>query len=110
MPSLNTKKERSVSYYEILNIEPLASDEDVKKAYRKMAMRFHPDQNPQNRRMSELHFKLINEAYSHLKTKKQRSNYNHLMHIDAHNDNTFQQNTSWISTLAALFWPTNNKS
>ncbi len=75
-----------------------------------MAMRFHPDHNPRNEKMSELRFKLINEAYSQLKTKEKRVNYNRRMHIRAHNDNVFGPSPSWLSLLAALFRPADNRS
>jgi DnaJ-class molecular chaperone len=49
--------------YRILGLSPLASDEEIKKAYREMAMRYHPDRNPDDPE-SEEKFKVINEAYA----------------------------------------------
>jgi DnaJ-class molecular chaperone len=49
--------------YRILGLSPFASDEEIKKAYREMAMRYHPDRNPDNPE-SEEKFKAINEAYA----------------------------------------------
>ncbi len=59
------------SYYKILEIDPSGSDQDVKKAYRLMATRFHPDKvqhlGPEFQKMAEEKFKAINEAYQQIK-------------------------------------------
>ena len=68
-----------VSYYDILQVSPGASDMDIRSAYYKLAKRFHPDRNPQERRLSELRFRLINEAYAHLKTPAKRTHYNQIL-------------------------------
>lgn len=64
-----------MSYYEVLSISPQASDEDIKRAYRKLALQYHPDRNPHNRQMYEQRFSRINEAYAHLKTPENRKRY-----------------------------------
>lgn len=51
------------SYYDILGIGKDASDEQVKKAYRKLALKWHPDKNPDNQSEAEKKFKEISEAY-----------------------------------------------
>ena len=50
-------------YYEILGVEKTANDEELKKAYRKMAKKYHPDANPDNKAEAEAKFKEVNEAY-----------------------------------------------
>ena len=50
-------------YYEVLGLEKGASEGDIKKAFRKMAMKYHPDKNPGDKEAEEK-FKEINEAYS----------------------------------------------
>lgn len=52
-----------VDYYRMLEVDRRASDDDLKKAYRKLAMKWHPDKNPNNKREAEAKFKQISEAY-----------------------------------------------
>ena len=59
-------------YYEILGVKNDASADDIKKAYRKLAMKFHPDQNKDNPEAEEK-FKEINEAYDILKDEQKRA-------------------------------------
>ena len=62
------------SYYKILEIDRSASDLEIKKAYRSMAARFHPDKvqhlGPEFQKMAEDKFKAINEAYQEIKTER----------------------------------------
>jgi len=64
-----------MNYYEILGISKNASEDDIKKAYRKLAIKWHPDKNPKNKKESEEKFKIISEAYSILSDKEQRIIY-----------------------------------
>lgn len=52
-----------VDYYNILNVERNATEDDLKKAYRRLAMKWHPDKNPNNKKEAEAQFKQISEAY-----------------------------------------------
>lgn len=52
-----------VDYYKILGVDRNAKDDDLKKAYRKLAMKWHPDKNPNNKKDAETKFKQISEAY-----------------------------------------------
>jgi DnaJ family protein B protein 4 len=52
-----------VDYYKILQVDKTAKDDDLKKAYRKLAMKWHPDKNPNNKKEAEAKFKQISEAY-----------------------------------------------
>lgn len=61
-------------YYSILGIPSSASDEEIKKAYRKLALRYHPDRNPDDPE-SEERFKAINEAYAALSDQQRRQAY-----------------------------------
>ena len=62
-------------YYEILGVQKNASDADIKKAYRKLALKWHPDKNPDNKEEAEAKFKSIAEAYEVLSDKKKRDVY-----------------------------------
>lgn len=64
----------SRDYYEILGVSKNASDEEVKRAYRKLAMKYHPDKNP-NKKEAEERFKEINEAYAVLSDREKRRQY-----------------------------------
>lgn len=61
-------------YYEILGVKKSASEEEIKKAYRKLALKYHPDRNPGNKQAEE-RFKEINEAYAVLSDKNKRQQY-----------------------------------
>ncbi len=61
-------------YYKILGVERSASADDVRKAYRKLAMQYHPDRNPGDKQAEE-RFKEINEAYQVLSDPQKRARY-----------------------------------
>ncbi len=64
-------------YYEILLVARDATDEDIKKAYRKLAMEYHPDRNPGSEKWATDKFKEINEAFSVLGDPEKRRQYDH---------------------------------
>jgi len=57
------KEEMGVDYYDVLKVNRNATEDDLKKAYRKLAMKWHPDKNPTNKKEAEANFKQISEAY-----------------------------------------------
>ena len=61
-------------YYEVLGLKKGASEEEIKKAFRKMAMKYHPDRNPGDKTAEEK-FKEVNEAYSVLSDPDKKSKY-----------------------------------
>jgi curved DNA-binding protein len=64
-------------YYKILGVERKASADDIRKAYRKLAMQYHPDKNPGDKK-AEDKFKEINEAYQVLSDETKRARYDQL--------------------------------
>lgn len=67
-------------YYQILGVDRKASTADIKKAYRKLARKYHPDLNPGDK-SAEAKFKEIQEAYSVLSDSKKRSQYDQYGHV-----------------------------
>ncbi|MDR1595349.1 MAG: molecular chaperone DnaJ [Puniceicoccales bacterium] len=74
-------------YYEVLGVSKSASDEEIKKAYRKMAVKYHPDKNPGDKTAEEK-FKEVAEAYEVLRDSDKRSAY------DRYGHGAFQQGGS----------------
>ncbi|MCJ8731176.1 hypothetical protein PDJAM_G00196360 [Pangasius djambal] len=64
-----------MEYYQILGVRKDASPDDIKKAYRKLALKWHPDKNPDNKEEAERRFKEISEAYEVLSDENKRSLY-----------------------------------
>ena len=66
-------------YYEVLGLNRDCSEEDLKKAYRRLAMKWHPDRNPDNPKAEE-HFKEAKEAYEILADANKRAAYDQFGH------------------------------
>ncbi|KAG5851780.1 hypothetical protein ANANG_G00055420 [Anguilla anguilla] len=66
-----------VDYYHVLGVPRNASSEDIKKAYRKLALQYHPDKNPDSKEEAERKFKEIAEAYEVLSDSSRRDAYDH---------------------------------
>ena len=66
-------------YYEVLGVDRSASDADIKKAYRQLAKKYHPDMNPGNKEAEEK-FKEVNEAYEVLSDAQKRARYDQFGH------------------------------
>ncbi len=67
-------------YYEVLGVNKNATDDELKKAYRKLAKQYHPDANMNNKQEAEVKFKEVNEAYENLSDSQKRRMYDQFGH------------------------------
>ena len=72
-------------YYEVLGVAKTATNDEIKKAYRKLAMQYHPDRNPGNKE-AEDKFKEATEAYEILSDEKKRAQYDQFGFQGVHSD------------------------
>ena len=81
-------REKKMDLYEVLEIEKDANSEEIKKAYKRLALKYHPDRNPESVDIANEKFKQINEAYTILSDGTQRECYDKfgsrglMQHID----------------------------
>jgi len=71
-------------YYRILDVNKDASAQDIKKAFRRLALRYHPDRNPENTEEAGEKFKEINEAYEVLGDEQKRWQYDRLASLSSY--------------------------
>ena len=67
-------------YYEVLGVNKSATEDEIKKAYRKLAKQYHPDTNQDNKKEAESKFKEVSEAYETLSDKQKRAMYDQFGH------------------------------
>ncbi len=112
-----------MNYYQILGLQRDVSQEEIKKAYRRIAKQYHPDSNPGNRE-AEKKFKEASEAYEVLGNEEKRKNYDHKLTAEwnkpkptktAENKTTVKQPFPFFSTEESFehffgFCPLDNKT
>merc|ERR1712217_288097 len=67
--------EEKRNYYEVLEVPKDADEKAIKSAYRKLALKWHPDKNPDDRQTAEIKFREVAEAYEVLSNPEKRKNY-----------------------------------
>ena len=84
-------------FYQVLGVEKSATEDDIKKAYRKLAVKYHPDKNPGDKTAEEK-FREATEAYEILKDPQKRSRYDQFGHA------AFEQGGEIASDGSSAFW------
>jgi len=90
-------------YYEVLGVSRAADDEELKRAYRKLALKYHPDKNPESRLEAEERFKEISEAYQILCDPQRRAQYDRLGHAAFQQGGGFDFAAGFDDILGDLF-------
>jgi len=85
------------NYYQILGLDRAADQEEIKRAFRRMASLYHPDHNPQAPKEAEEKFKEINQAYEVLGDEARRRQYDRLLHqrIPRSREVTMEEFLNW---------------
>lgn len=82
-----------MNYYEILGLNRNASNDDIKKSYRKLAMKYHPDRNKGDT-VAEEQFKKVNKAYSILSDEKKKRDYDYSLDVQKNSPFSYQSRRS----------------
>ncbi len=77
---MQTEQARKTNYYEILEVDRSASNDEIKSAFRKLAKLYHPDNNPGNAKQSEMRLKRVMAAYRILGNQRERARYDVLLY------------------------------
>lgn len=99
------------SSYDVLGVSPTATDADIKLAYRLLVLQWHPDRKRHDQIVSEQNLKVINEAYSSIKTRAARDHYNQILRLQQkamalsqarHGQNMWGKLLNWLTQLESI--------
>ena len=90
-----------VSYYEILEVNPNASQDEIRKSFRQLSLRYHPDRNSSSK--SEAKFKDLNEAYQILGNQESREKYDKTQRNNVHVSNVSNIKLNNLSDIEKLY-------
>src|SRR6266542_2913733 len=90
-------------YYEILGVGRNSSEQEIKSAYRKLAMQYHPDKNPHSKDESTERFKEITEAYGILMDPQKRAAYDRYGHAGVSSSGGFQPDATIFADFEDIF-------
>lgn len=95
-------------YYEVLGVSKSATDEEIKKAYRSLAKKYHPDLNKDNPEEAAAKFKEVSEAYEVLKDPEKKAKYDRFGHaaFDQTAGATAEEHTPAASPDSTWIWAT----
>ncbi len=99
-------------YYQVLGVAKNADEATIKKSYKRMAMKYHPDRNKDNKASAEAQFKEIREAYAVLSDKQKRQMYDQFGHDGVNQQGGFGAggfNTSGFEDIFSDFFGTSNR-
>ena len=88
------EKLNSDDYYEVLGVPRSATDAQIKAAYKKLAIKYHPDKNPGDTGTAEQNFKKVSEAYEVLSSKEKRATYDQIGKSGLHGSGGMPSNFS----------------
>ena len=86
----------SDDYYEVLGVPRGATDTQIKAAYKKLAIKYHPDKNPGDTAAAEQNFKKVSEAYEVLSSKEKRATYDQIGKSGLHGSGGMPSNFSQV--------------
>jgi curved DNA-binding protein CbpA len=89
--------------YDVLGVSPAATDADIKLAYRLLVLQWHPDRKIHDHDLAEQNLKIINEAYSRIKTRSARDHYNQILRLQQ-KAMALSQATPRATTAWGKFW------
>jgi curved DNA-binding protein CbpA len=104
MPAVTSRSLDDEDYYRILGVSRDVGDEDLKRAYKRQALRWHPDKNQHRSSQAAERFKKVSEAYQALSNKQSRAIYNQQRPSAGNNEVLFSKTYGWPGANISFYW------